>query len=114
VTARLKGCIIEHKDALEVIRQQDGAATLFYVDPPYLHSTRNCRTKNQYLFEFTHYQHEALLAMLGRVKGKVILSGYDSPLYHDHLAGWRVEKKSVQAQSQKGSCQRIEFLWMNF
>ena len=37
---RLKRVVILCRDALDVIRQQDGSRTLFYLDPPYLHSTR--------------------------------------------------------------------------
>jgi DNA adenine methylase len=32
--------VILNQPAIEVIRQQDGEATLFYLDPPYLHETR--------------------------------------------------------------------------
>ena len=40
VHARLKRVVILCRDALEVIRRQDGPKTLFYLDPPHLHSTR--------------------------------------------------------------------------
>ena len=40
VSARLRRVVVLNQPALEVIRQQDGPATLFYLDPPYLHETR--------------------------------------------------------------------------
>ena len=112
VTERLKGVVIENREALKVISQQDSAETLFYVDPPYLHSTR-CST-NQYTFEMTAMDHNALAKRLRGVKGKVVLSGYESELYRELYADWRVDKKEVMASSNVGSVARTEFLWMNF
>ncbi len=40
VSARLRRAIVVNRPAREVIRQQDGSKTLFYLDPPYLHETR--------------------------------------------------------------------------
>ena len=40
-TRRLAGVIIENKDALELMNEHDSADTLFYVDPPYVASTRD-------------------------------------------------------------------------
>ncbi|WP_239255535.1 hypothetical protein [Listeria ilorinensis] len=45
------------------------------------------------------------------VKGKVILSGYQSDLYDDYLNGW--DKKYISANSEAGQ-RRTEVLWMNF
>ena len=40
VHARLSRVVILNRDALNVIRKQDGPDTLFYLDPPYLTETR--------------------------------------------------------------------------
>lgn len=40
VHARLKRIVILNDDALEVIKSQDGASTLFYLDPPYVPDAR--------------------------------------------------------------------------
>src|SRR5260370_1411285 len=40
--ARLKRVAILTRNALDVIRQQDGPGPLFYLDPPYLGETRAC------------------------------------------------------------------------
>jgi DNA adenine methylase len=37
---RLRGVIVEQRDACDVMRQHDGPTTLHYVDPPYMHETR--------------------------------------------------------------------------
>jgi hypothetical protein len=45
VHTRLKRVVILNRPALEVIHQQDGQGTLFYLDPPYLHATRASTTE---------------------------------------------------------------------
>lgn len=114
VTERLKGVTIECKDALSVMRQQDSPDTLFYVDPPYLHSLRNSSATTQYQFEMTAQDHVDLARCLKSVKGKVVLSGYAGELYSQLYSDWRSVTKSVRAASNVGSCERTEVLWMNF
>src|SRR5262249_40594653 len=79
VHARLKRVAILDRDALDVLRQQDGDQTLFYLDPPYLHSTR--AAADVYAHEMSHADHAELLAVLAQVKGRFMLSGYRSQLY---------------------------------
>lgn len=76
---RLKGVVILNRPALDVIKQQDGINTLFYLDPPYLHETRTA--KQAYEFEMSDIDHEDLLKLLCTIQGKFILSGYPSSLY---------------------------------
>ena len=40
VSARLRRVVVVNRPTLEVIGQQDGSKTLFYLVPPYLHETR--------------------------------------------------------------------------
>lgn len=40
LTDRLRGVVVERRDALEVLWIYDGPETLHYVDPPYVQSTR--------------------------------------------------------------------------
>jgi len=114
VTERLKGVVIECRDAFECIRQQDDLQTLFYVDPPYLSSTRPHSNRKQYRFELGTSDHVALAKLLHEVKGKVILSGYPSELYDGLYEGWHRVSKVAQAGGQCGRVQRTEVLWMNF
>lgn len=115
VTERLKGVVIECRDALEGIRQQDHEEALFYVDPPYVASTRPNSNRKQYRFELGITDHISLARLLHHVRGKVVVSGYASPLYDRELyRGWRRVERIAQASGQHGRIQRTEVLWMNF
>lgn len=116
VHARLKRVVILNHDAVAVIKQQDGAKTLFYLDPPYLHETR--ATTGEYEHEMTLGQHEELLATLGGVDGKFMLSGYESELYSDaaNANGWSCHKFELPNNSAGGKSKRrmVECVWCNF
>lgn len=109
---RLRGVVIENRDALEVMAQHDGPTTLHYVDPPYVFETRsnaNLYCKKGYKHEMTDEQHRELSAYLKTLKGCVILSGYGCPLYDELYGDWeRIEKDSLA----DGARPRTEVLWM--
>jgi DNA adenine methylase len=109
---RLRGVIIENKDACEVMKQHDGPETLHYVDPPYPQSTRvMARGNASYAHEMTDTQHRELAETLHSLKGMVILSGYACDLYDTELyAGWdRIERTHFA----DGASKRTEVVWMN-
>jgi DNA adenine methylase len=107
ITERLRGVIIENDNALDVIKRHDSEGTAFYVDPPYLPSTRDAGT--DYRHEMTEEDHIRLAEALNRVKGKVVLSGYPSELYTSLYKGWeRIEKDSIA----DGHLPRKEVLWL--
>lgn len=116
VHARLKRVVVLNRPAVEVIRQQDGPNTLFYLDPPYLHETRV--TTSDYAHEMTRDQHEELLDAITGIQGKFALSGYPSELYREWAkgAGWRCETREIdnKASSKKTKGTKIECLWMNY
>lgn len=116
VHARLRRVVILNRDALYVIRQQDGPETLFYLDPPYLHETR--ATTGEYAHEMTAEQHSELLNVLAGIEGKFMLSGYFSELYHDmaNLMGWNRHDFTLPNNSASGKTKRkmTECVWCNF
>lgn len=105
---RLRGVVIENRDAREVIAAHDGTQTLHYVDPPYVASTRD--NGDDYRHEMEETQHSELAQYLHTVMGGVALSGYRCELYDDLYGDWmRVERNALADGARK----RIECLWLN-
>lgn len=103
---RLKGVVIECKDALEVMKTHDSDRTVFYVDPPYSTQTRR---GNRYQHEMDDFDHVRLINFLKTLQGRVVLSGYDAEFYGDNLIGW--QKHTKEALADKAG-KRIECLWI--
>lgn len=111
IATRLKGVQIEHDDALKVIPRFDSDGTLFYVDPPYVFSTRSDRwARNGYEHEMEDEQHELLAEILNKIKGMALLSGYPSDLYKRLYRDWKMT--STKTQTLRGK-QKHEYLWMS-
>lgn len=120
---RLIRVLIENRDFRHLLKTFDTPETFFYLDPPYLPSTRR---DGGYRCEMTETDHIELIELLKGIKGKVMLSGYPNKLY-DTL-GWRkvewevscnavgrtkaagLQGKGTVSRSQK----RIECVWLNY
>lgn len=93
---RLETVAIENLDALNCIRKYDDPTTLFYVDPPY-----ECATSGEYGVEFHERE---LVDLLKTIKGKFVLSCYDTSIYRE-LDAERYEfnaYSSVSRQAKSG------------
>lgn len=114
---RLQGVVILNRDAISVIKQQDGEHTLFYCDPPYLHETRST-TKEYGEHEMSEEQHCELLMALNAIKGKFMLSGYHSDLYDAWAKqqGMNCHERVIdnKASSAKSKEKKTECVWTNF
>ena len=112
---RLRGVVIENRDALACMTHHDGPRTLHYVDPPYVHATRSSKvrhtsTRKSYKFELSDDQHRELATFLCGLSGMVVISGYPSPLYDELFEGWhRIERGALA----DGARPRTEVLWLN-
>lgn len=112
-TARLRGVVIENKDAEAVMRQHDSAETLHYVDPPYPLATRTLKGHydSAYRFELTDGDHVNLAEVLHGLVGMVVVSGYACDLYDSELfPTWRRVEGEALAD---GARPRTEVLWLN-
>ena len=108
IIERLRGVVIENKDAISLIQQMDGVDTLFYVDPPYVMSTRD--KGHDYRHEMSDDDHERLADALNNVNGYVVLSGYSNQIYSARYKNWEcLERKSFA----DGAKERVECLWLN-
>lgn len=109
IIERLRGVVIENKDAVEVMLAHDGTKTLHYVDPPYVFDTRDAG--RDYRHEMSDDDHRKMAKVLHSLKGMVIVSGYACSLYDEELfVDWRrVERKHLA----DGARERTEVLWLS-
>lgn len=113
IAHRLLRVQIENRPAVDVMRLYDGATTLFYCDPPYLHETRG--DSQAYGFEMDEQQHRAFAVAANECKGLVAVSGYDHPLMDELFKPSRWFKSigdDKTIHSTKGT--RQEVLWTNY
>lgn len=112
---RLKGVVIENRNALDIISQHDSTETLHYADPPYVWETRKGigqgHKNHAYRHELTDNHHIELAEVLNNVKGMVVLSGYACDLYDRKLyKHWHRYERKAYAD---GARERVEVLWLN-
>jgi DNA adenine methylase len=117
VHKRLRGVAILNQNALNVIKKLDkGDHVLFYLDPPYVHSSRTA--KNCYTHEMADDEHKELLDLLSGLSSKFILSGYHSELYDKYCQdnSWNLKEIEIDNKAASGSKKpkKIECLWTNY
>lgn len=109
IITRLRGVVVECRDATDVIRSHDSPQTLHYVDPPYVAQTRDRGA--DYAHEMTEQDHINLASVLHATTGAVVLSGYRCRLYDDLYADWeRIDRPALA----DGARARVESLWLSF
>lgn len=108
---RLRGVVIENRDALACMRQHDAPTTLHYVDPPYVHETRSMRKHaTSYRHELKDEDHCALVSHLRELSGMVVVSGYRCGMYDELFGDW---KRIDCATHADGARDRVESLWLS-
>jgi DNA adenine methylase len=113
LTERLRLVHIENRPALDVLRRHDAEDALHYVDPPYVLVTRTTHVQEWhqgYKHEMSDDEHRALATVLHALKGSVVLSGYQCPLYAELYPDWRQVTRKTIADSARP---RLECLWLN-
>lgn len=113
---RLRGVVIDNRDALELIPLIDKEDTLFYIDPPYPHSTREKNSASRaYKAEMTDEDHARLIECVKSLKGMVIIGSFMNDIYARGLEGWQMVQKRAVGQSGKfhGHKFNTECLWLS-
>ena len=113
IASRLLRVQIENRPATAIIRLYDSPDTLFYCDPPYIHSTRG--DANAYGHEMTDIQHGDLAAVLNAARGMVAISNYPCALMDSLYPVGKWYKTLGPAKTNhatKGT--RQEALWTNY
>jgi DNA adenine methylase len=122
---RLMNVQIECNDFRKIFETYDSEDTFFYADPPYVSETR----KNVfYDNELSDKDHEDLVKLLLKVKGKVMLSGYKNDIYKRlEEAGWkrfdfriacsvkgRTKGTGLRGNKCSADDYRTESIWINY
>ncbi len=115
---RLLPVQIENLDWRKILQNYDSETTFFYLDPPYVPTTRS--KSGKYTQEMTIEDHEEFVGNLLSVRGKVMLSGYPNDIYTRlEKEGWhRVDfnwfSHASKADLGREVRQRVECVWMNY
>ena len=106
---RLRNAVVENKDALDLIQKYDDNDVFFYLDPPYVHSTR--KSTQKYMIEMSDKDHEKMVDLILKQKAKIMLSGYDNDIYNK-----LVENKwnKLELESPNTGSDSIEYVWLNY
>jgi DNA adenine methylase len=116
--ARIRNTQIENDDFRKIIPRYDTPDTFFYLDPPYIQETR--KTFNDYDYEMSLEDHQDLVNLLLKIKGKAMLSCYFHPVYQPLLDnGWirkdfEINLWSSNAAKLSKRPKRTETLLMNY
>lgn len=111
IALRLLRVQIENRPAPDIIRLYDSPDTLFYCDPPYVHSTRG--DDKAYLYEMDELAHRELAQVLSGCQGKVAISGYCCKMMDELYVKWhRHDAPPKICHSVKEF--RQEALWTNY
>lgn len=113
IADRLQRVQFMSRDALEVIDRFDkGDDTVFYLDPPYPHETRN---SDAYEHEMTREQHKEMIEIIRDVDGYVCLSSYRNDLYDSYLSDWQMSEGKERTLGASNSHRKVnECLYMNY
>ena len=113
IAERLMRVQIENRPATDIVRLYDSPDTLFYCDPPYVHSTRG--DSKAYCCEMTDEQHAELAEELNRAEGMVAFSNYECDLLNDlYPASKWIKHVSTPKTNHATKGARTEVLWTNY
>lgn len=111
VAYKLRQMQITNYEYSDCIKKIDFEGAFFYCDPPYVKESR--ASFNDYKYEFTTNDHIDLADQLHQIKGRAMISGYNSELYEELYKDWNkvlfpVKKNNIRS----GEVQEV--IWMNY
>lgn len=112
VADRMRLVQVENDPAVDVIRRYDSPRTLFYVDPPYLASTRHVSWRERgYRCEMTDEGHDELAGVLKGCAGFVVISSVVNDVYDTLYRGW--SRVTMMARTVDARTQTEEALYIS-
>ncbi len=115
LSKRLENTQIECNDAVKVIASRDSSDAFHFIDPPYFNADMG------HYGGYTESDFENLLALISTLKGKFLLTTYDSPLLDEFVKrnGWyqkRFDRPLTASKSKNGSKRerKIEVVTTNY
>lgn len=107
IAERIENINIFNKSFIDVMKVWDEENTIFYLDPPALQSTRSQNSSQEN--DLSVEDHMNMLQLAKNARGKVMISGFASPLYNRSLKEWKCKKKEAVAKEK-----RVECIWTNY
>jgi DNA adenine methylase len=124
ITHRFRKVQVENTDFRRLLKKSDLPDTTIFLDPPYLLSEDGGPAHGavrKYRHTFSADDHVDLLEIItGFKNARVLLSGYRTKLYDQHLGKWKRYEFPVRVNaalvptSGERSTKRTESLWCNF
>ena len=113
---RLKRVFIECVDWRVIMDKHDSPRTLFYLDPPYPHSTRT--VTDAYANEMSDDDHRELIRYILSVRGMVMISSYPNDIYEELTRnGWKRYEFRTRTSAANARISEVsyatEVVWCN-
>ena len=111
LAARLATVQFEAVD-FEELAVYDHTQAFWFLDPPWEPVTRSPGNGHKYAFEFTADDYERLARFAHRLRGPVLVLGYDGGCLARHFANWRRTTFDVVLSAGAGRGQRQVVGWL--
>lgn len=114
---RLSNVLIMNRPAVNVIKiVKHEKRALIYLDPPYVHLTREKNSRSTYRHEMSEQDHIELCKELNSCSCNLVLSGYWNWIYEKMLTkgnGWEWHEIQIPNHSSKNEVKQIkqEIIW---